>query len=481
MVRENRRNNPALVHYTLFNGKSAYISVEIFEKDLHRLAQSSGKSVIDAYTLKSNFFCTVPSRKIAATLDKIDNSSSVMLKSSLEQSADHYLELAVGTDTSNNDDFPKVLENFMHSIVHRHPRLNSKGWLSTSVDVAVQSVLSSMFEVGMLSNNDKIGIMTPTRPSLLTLPDVYGLIPVYINEDELDIEDPTYDHSILDENGIKVMILENPNSFTGELLDDPTLFLNLVENNLDILFIVISTLAPFITKDHKDFGILPSERVVSIFSMSDYLGTPGLNTSLITMTADNHIADRRMSSNCSSDHCPPVLGFLSRVRKDAESRCDRVSTIQKLITTIGAEYSLNDQSYVEAARSMLFARNEVFREALHGVPRPVKDSHSCYVSTFNALELAYELTNDRSQQARLKQSGNSGSLEFSRVIAQKYGILIAPGPVFGGNIWDFRIVLANVDDDELTRIAEAVEETIRNWTVTTRVKSRRRQRNRILV
>tara|TARA_B100001093_G_C26792867_1_gene999792 strand:- start:573 stop:1589 length:1017 start_codon:yes stop_codon:yes gene_type:complete len=338
-----------------------------------------------------------------------------------------------------------------------------------------------MFEVGMLSNNDKIGIMTPTRPSLLTLPDVYGLIPVYINEDELDIEDPTYDHSILDENGIKVMILENPNSFTGELLDDPTLFLNLVENNLDILFIVISTLAPFITKDHKDFGILPSERVVSIFSMSDYLGTPGLNTSLITMTADNHIADRRMSSNCSSDHCPPVLGFLSRVRKDAESRCDRVSTIQKLITTIGAEYSLNDQSYVEAARSMLFARNEVFREALHGVPRPVKDSHSCYVSTFNALELAYELTNDRSQQARLKQSGNSGSLEFSRVIAQKYGILIAPGPVFGGNIWDFRIVLANVDDDELTRIAEAVEETIRNWTVTTRVKSRRRQRNRILV
>jgi len=59
--------------------------------------------------------------------------------------------------------------------------------------------------------------------------------------------------------------------------------------------------------------------------------------------------------------------------------------------------------------------------------------------------------------------------------------LIAPGPVFGGNIWDFRIVLANVDDDELTKIADAIEETIRNWTVTTRVKTRRRQRNRILV
>ena len=481
MGKDNRRNNPALVHYTLFNGKSAYISVATFESDLRRLAQSSGKSVIDAYTMKSNFFCTVPTKRLADMLEKMNNPGPVMLKNNLEQDPEDSLALAIGTEAPTNNDFPKVLENFMHSVVHRQTRLNSKGWLSTSVDVAIQSVISSMFESGVLNTHDKIGIMTPTSPSIMSLAEIYGLTPVYINEDELDAEDPTYDHSILSERGIKIMIMENPNSFTGELLDDPSLFVNLVENNLDILFIVVSTLAPFITKDHKDFGILPSDRVISVFSMSEYLGTPGLNTTLVTMTADNHIVDRKVSINCTSEHCPPVIGFLSRVRKDAESRCDRVSTIQRLITTIGAEYSLKDQSYIETVRTILFTRNEIFREALHGVPRPAKDSHSCYVSTFNALELAYELTNDRSQQARLKQSGNSGSIEFARVIAQRYGILIAPGPVFGGNIWDFRIVLANVDDDELTKIADAIEETIRNWTVTTRVKTRRRQRNRILV
>ena len=481
MGKDNRRNNPALVHYALFNGKSVYTSVAAFETELRRLAQTSGKSIIDAYTMRSNFFCTVPTKRLADTLEKVNDTGAVMLKNNLQLDSDESLALAIGTEVPTNDDFPKVLENFMHSVVHRHPRLSSRGWLTTSADVAVQSVISTMFESGVLNTHDKMGIMTPTSPSILSLAEVYGLTPVHINEDELDAEDPTYDHSILSEHGLKLMIIENPNSFTGELLDDPTLFVNLVENNLDILFIVISTLAPFITKEHKDFGILPSDRVISIFSMSDYLGTPGLNTTLVTMTADNHVIDRKVSVDCTSEYCPPVIGFLSRVRKDAESRCDRVSTIQKLITTIGAEYSLKDQSYIETARTMLFARNEIFREALHGVPRPVKDSHSCYVVTFNALELAYELTHDRSQQARLKQSGNSGSIEFSRVIAQKYGILIAPGPVFGGNIWDFRIVLANVDGDELTKIADAVEETIRNWTVTTRVKSRRRQRNRILV
>ena len=481
MGKDNRRNNPALVHYTLFNGKSAYISVKTFENDLRKLAQSSGKSVIDAYTMTSNFFCSEPSKRLADILEKINNPGPIMLKSSIDSDPENYIALAVGAETPTNEDFPKVLENFMHSVVHRHQRLSSKGWLSTSTDVAIQSVISTMFESGLLSSHDKIGIMTPIRPSILNLPEIYGLIPVYINEDELDEEDPTYDHSILSEHGIKLMIIENPNSFTGELLDDPSLFVKLMENNPDITFVVVSTLAPFITKDHKDFGILPSDRVVSIFSMSEYLGTPGLNTTLVTMASDNHTLDRKVSVDCNSEYCPPVTGFMSRVRQDAESRCDKVSTIQRLITSIGAQCNLKDSSYIDTVRSLLFARNEIFREALHGVPRPVKDSHSCFVATFNALELAFELTNDRSQQARLKQSGISGSIEFSRVIAQKYGIMIAPGPVFGGSIWDFRIVLANVDDDELNKIAVAVEETIRGWTVSTRVKTRRRQRNRILV
>ena len=481
MGKDNRRNNPALVHYSLFNGKSAYSNVAAFEGELQRLAQSSGKAIIDAYTLKSNFFYPAPSRKLADTLDALKEGGPVVFKNKLERNSDDSLALATGVDPPTNNDFPKALENFMHSIVHRHPRMNSKGWLSTSVDVAIQSVISSMFESGVLNTNDKLGIMTPTSPAILGLAEIYGLIPVPINEDELDIEDPTYDHSILSERGIKLMIIENPNSFTGELLDDPSLFVNLLQNNLDILFIVVSTLAPFITKDHKDFGILPSDRVISVFSMSDYLGTPGLNTTLVTMTADNHVIDRKTSDDCTAEHCPPVVGFLSRVRKDADSRCDRVSTIQRLLTTIAAEYSLADQTYIDAARSLLFARNEIFREALRGIPRPVKDSHSCYVTTFNALELAYELTNDRSQQARLKQGGTMGSIEFARVVAQRYGILLAPGPVFGGNIWDFRIVLANLDDEELATIADAIEETIRTWTVSTRIKTRRRRRSRILV
>ena len=221
MGKDNRRNNPALVHYTLFNGKSAYISVKAFENDLRKLAQSSGKSVIDAYTMTSNFFCYEPSKRLADILEKINNPGPFMLKSSIDSDPENYIALAVGSETPTNEDFPKVLENFMHSVVHRHQRLSSKGWLSTSTDVAIQSVISSMFESGLLSSHDKIGIMTPIRPSILNLPEIYGLSPVYINEDELDEEDPTYDHSILSEYGIKLMIIENPNSFTGELLDDP--------------------------------------------------------------------------------------------------------------------------------------------------------------------------------------------------------------------------------------------------------------------
>lgn len=350
-------------------------------------------------------------------------------------------------------------------------------------------VFDSLFENCLLKKGDKIALGVPVFTPYLEIPDLakYDLKVTYVNGSALDAEGnhtfqyPDEELDKLGDKSIKAFFLVNPSNPTSVMMSDKSrkylvkVVRGLNPNLMILTDDVYGTFVPGFTSLMND---LP-ENTLCVYSFSKYFGATGWRLGVIALYEDN-IYDRMLGAIPKKEKdrladlyesltlTPQRLNFIDRMVADSRAvalnHTAGLSTPQQIQMMLFASFALFDKEndYKRTAIELLRNRYSLLWEGLKWpvVPDPNRASYYCEI---DIAAWAKQKHGDKFFEW-LRKEFEPVDVVFR--LAEQCSVVLLNGGGFAGPEWSVRVSLANLDDEDYSRIGTILAHTLKEYVQT---------------
>lgn len=376
-----------------------------------------------------------------------------------------------------------VIENFVKKNIFnlspKQTKFKFDIFPTEGASAAIMYIFNSLKYNKLVSENDTIGILTPIFAPYLEIPDLgnYNLKQVCIQSNQSsnwEISD-TELQKIADPK-MKALFLCNPTNPTALSLSSSTVkkIASIVKKSNPYLIILCDNVyAPFVDKFNSFLNVLPFN-TIAVYSFSKYFGTTGWRLGTIILNEDNiidsyllkHIPDSVNKRYSISSTLPSSLPFIERLlldsRQVAEGHTAGLSTPQQVIMSL---FAIHDNLDIDRTYNKLI--KNILRRRMKNLITPIKyylkesDMNSNYYIIIDILQVSNNLFHNKKFTKYLQN--NIDPLEFLIQLAKQYSTVLLTAVGFAGPFWGVRVSLANLPDDDYTKIGNNIKSLLQDY------------------
>ena len=340
---------------------------------------------------------------------------------------------------------------------------------------------------GLLKPKDKVALFVPIFTPYIEIANLptndFELIRIHASAvDENGAPTWQYPKEELDklkDTSIKVACIVNPSNPPAVAMNQETLdyLKEIVDVHHPELMIITDDVYGTFCDNFKSLMITMPYHTIGVYSYSKYFGVTGWRLGVIAMAKENLYNDlvakldkkqkdllhRRYEALTTT---PDKLSFIDRIvadsRQVALNHTAGLSTPQQIQMAIFSIFALIDEehSYKALTKTICRRREGLINEQLNGYPVIDNELNTAYYKKYDLLvwaKLKY------GQEFVSYLESNRSALEFLFDLAHQYGVVLLNGSGFDGPAWSIRVSLANLNDEDYTRIGYAIHELFESY------------------
>ncbi|MCC8034636.1 MAG: bifunctional aspartate transaminase/aspartate 4-decarboxylase [Rikenellaceae bacterium] len=350
-------------------------------------------------------------------------------------------------------------------------------------------LFDSLKQNGLLKTGDKIAIGVPIFTPYLEIPvlDTYGFNVTYIHgngRDENGSYNLQYTDSELDKLGdpsVKAFFIVNPSNPTSVMISQESrrYLVNVVkEKNPNLMILTDDVYGTFVPGFQSLMNDLPAN-TLCVYSFSKYFGATGWRLGVIALYEDN-IYDKMLAELPEQEKKrqaklyesltlePQKLKFIDRLVADSRdvalNHTAGLSTPQQIQMMLFAGFALLDREnrYKQASIELLRHRYQLLWDGLK--IKVISDpNRASYYSEFDIQDWA--VTNYGQDFFDWLQK-NFEPVDMVFRLSERCAVVLLNGGGFAGPEWSIRVSLANLDDEDYSRIGRIVSNTLAEYVET---------------
>ena len=347
-------------------------------------------------------------------------------------------------------------------------------------------IFECLLENYLLSRGDKIAIMVPIFPPYVEIPHLarYNFDVVEIkatglnNKGQHNWQYPASEINKLADPAIKALFLVNPSNPPSVAIMPESMkqLIEVVKNyNPNLMIISDDVYATFVDDYRSLMADLPFN-TIGVYSFSKYFGVTGWRLGVIAVHQDN-VFDKLLKQlpddqvqllqkrYTSLSQCPEELRFIDRMvadsRQVALNHTAGLSTPQQVQMAIFSAFALLDKEnrYKQLTKDICHRRIKLLYEGL-GLPQPNLPYDADYYTQFDLEEWSNQCYG---REFTNYLQGKYKPVDILFRLANKSSIVLLNGGGFHGPTWSIRVSLANLDDEEYTRIGQALRQVLEEY------------------
>ncbi len=338
----------------------------------------------------------------------------------------------------------------------------------------------------LIKPGDKMALMTPVFTPYIEIPhlDRFGLDVVNISANAVERDgyhDWQYPDSEIDklrDPSVKLLCIVNPSNPPSYTLSRHTLdrLIDIVKNdNPGLMIVTDDVYGTFVQNFHSLMYELP-HNTMCVYSFSKYFGATGWRLAVMALHHDNvfdsHIAAlpqtekddlQRRYSSLTLD--VPGLKFVDRLVADSRlvalNHTAGLSTPQQIQMSLFAAFSLLDKTdkYKTDMQAMITRRLNALWDNTGFTLQP-DPLRAGYYSEIDMMVWAKKIYgNDFAAYL----NANYEPLDFVIRLANETAVVLLNGDGFDGPAWSVRVSLANLREDDYSRIGKAIRQILADY------------------
>lgn len=349
-------------------------------------------------------------------------------------------------------------------------------------------IFDSLMANHLLKKHDNIALMVPIFTPYLEIPHLsrYDFNVTEIHAYELNEEGrhtwqyPSSELDKLADPNIKLLCVVNPSNPPSVAIDEKSMkyIQNIVKEKNSNLMIVTDDVYGTFVENFKSFMITLPYNTLGVYSFSKYFGVTGWRLGVIALAKENvfnkliHELPQEDKDDLKNRYSsltpkPESISFIDRIvadsRQVALNHTAGLSTPQQVQMALFCLFALldKDDTYKKQTIDICTKRKKLVYDHLIDLPMKKSDIHSaCYYNEYDLLVWA-NLRYGMDFANYLKEERNP--LEFLFDLAEKYHIILLNGEGFDGPKWSIRVSLANLKDEQYSKIGEAINELFNKY------------------
>ena len=344
-------------------------------------------------------------------------------------------------------------------------------------------IFDSLMANHLLKKQDNIALMVPIFTPYLEIPHLsrYDFNVTEIHACELNEEGrhtwqyPSSELDKLADPNIKLLCVVNPSNPPSVAIDDTSMeyIQNIVKEKNPNLMIVTDDVYGTFVENFKSFMITLPYNTLGVYSFSKYFGATGWRLGVIALAKENvfnkliyelpkedkdDLINRYSSLTTNHDSISFIYRIVADSRQVALNHTAGLSTPQQVQMALFCLFALLDKNdtYKNQTMDICARRKKLVYDHLIDLPMKKSDIYSaCYYNEYDLLVWA-NLRYGMDFANYLKEERNP--LEFLFDLAEKYHIILLNGEGFDGPKWSIRVSLANLKDEQYSKIGESINE-----------------------
>ncbi len=350
-------------------------------------------------------------------------------------------------------------------------------------------VFESLIENGLLRRGDRIALGVPTFTPYLEIPvlEKYDFKVTYVNGSHRDAggnPDFQYPDEELDKLGdkaIKAFFIINPSNPTSVMISEQSrkYLVKVVKGlNPNLMILTDDVYGTFVPGFTSLLADLPAN-TLCVYSFSKYFGATGWRLGVVALHHDNiydkMIAalpqkerDRQAKFYESLSLHPEKLKFIDRMVADSRdvalNHTAGLSTPQQIQMMLFAAFALHDtkDSYKKASIALLRHRYTLLWDGLEW-PVAEDPNRASYYCEIDIADWAVK-KHGREFYDWLRKNFEPTDVVFR--LAERSAVVLLNGGGFAAPEWSVRVSLANLDDEDYTRIGSIIKLTLEEYVET---------------
>ncbi len=350
-------------------------------------------------------------------------------------------------------------------------------------------LFDSLKENNLLKSGDKIAIGVPIFTPYLEIPvlDMYDFDVTYIYgngrsaDGNLTFQYTDQELDKLDDVSVKAFFIVNPSNPTSVMISDESrqyLVKVVREKNPELMILTDDVYGTFVPGFVSLMNDLPAN-TLCVYSFSKYFGATGWRLRVIALHEDN-IYDRMLAHQSDEEKKrqaklyesltlePEKLKFIDRLVADSRdvalNHTAGLSTLQQIQMMLFAGFALLDteNKYKQASIDLLRHRYELLWNGLDIKIVPDKNRASYYCE-FDIQDWAVR---NYEQELFDWLQKNFEPVDVVFRLSERCAVMLLNGGGFAGPEWSVRVSLANLDDEDYSRIGKVVSNTLAEYVET---------------
>ncbi|MCD7970415.1 MAG: aspartate 4-decarboxylase [Alistipes sp.] len=350
-------------------------------------------------------------------------------------------------------------------------------------------LFDSLKENNLLKSGDKIAIGVPIFTPYLEIPvlDMYDFDVTYIYgngrsaDGNLTFQYTDQELDKLGDVSVKAFFIVNPSNPTSVMISDESrqyLVKVVREKNPELMILTDDVYGTFVPGFVSLMNDLPAN-TLCVYSFSKYFGATGWRLGVIALHEDN-IYDRMLARQSDEEKKrqaklyesltlePEKLKFIDRLVADSRdvalNHTAGLSTPQQIQMMLFAGFALLDteNKYKQASIDLLRHRYELLWNGLDIKIVPDKNRASYYCE-FDIQDWAVR---NYGQELFDWLQKNFEPVDVVFRLSERCAVVLLNGGGFAGPEWSVRVSLANLDDEDYSRIGKVVSNTLAEYVET---------------
>lgn len=351
-------------------------------------------------------------------------------------------------------------------------------------------IFDSLIANNLLSLEDTIAVMVPVFTPYLEIPLLprydFKLIPINASEETQDgthtWQYPTTEIEKLKDPSIKALFIVNPSNPPSVALKPETIqkIRSIVENDTPNLMIITDDVYGTFVDHFRSIACDLPYNTLGVYSFSKYFGVTGWRLGVIALQKENvfdHLLkglDEKLKDELKkryealSTH-PEEIRFIDRIvadsRQVALNHTAGLSTPQQVQMAFFSVFALLDteNNYKELTQEICRHRQKLLFDSLGLELRP-DPLDAAYYTEFDLLEWAHHFYGPSFAQYL---QAHYKLVDILIRLAEESAIVLLNGSGFQGPEWSIRISLANLTNEDYSKIGSALhhvlETYVREW------------------
>ncbi len=347
-------------------------------------------------------------------------------------------------------------------------------------------LFDSLVENGLLKHGDHIALGTPIFTPYLEIPelDKYGLKVTYVKGSAVDkdgnqtFQYPDTELDKLGDTRIKAFFIVNPSNPTSVMISpESRKYLVKVVKSLNphLMILTDDVYGTFVPGFVSLMADLPAN-TLCVYSFSKYFGCTGWRLGVVALHEHNIYdemlsalpqkeKDRQAKKYANLTLYPERLKFIDRLVADSRdvalNHTAGLSTPQQIQMMLFAAFSLFDKqgSYKKACIDLLQTRYKLMWEGLEW-PVAADPNRAAYYCEIDIAQWAIK-THGKEFFEWMQKNFEPVDVVFR--LAEEEAVVLLNGGGFAGPEWSVRVSLANLNEEDYTRIGKFLSKVLNEY------------------